>query len=167
MLKVIAFDVFGTVFDLSQVDRAEIRAYVDHIHAAEWQPLTLPASWETLDAHPDAAEGIARLRRRFQVVTCSNGPISLLTKISKRAGISWDALTPLEVARVYKPREAAYRLVCEMMRVEPCEVAFVTANRTFGDVEASRALGMTPFVIRGEIFKTIGALDDYLHGAEA
>ncbi len=135
MLKVIAFDVFGTVFDLSQVDRSEVRAYVDHIHGPAWKPLELPKSWLDLKAHPDAVEGIAKLRERFQVVTCSNGPISLLTHISKANGISWDALIPLEVGRVYKPNPMAYQMICDVMRVPPEAVAMVTANATFGDIE--------------------------------
>lgn len=149
-IKVVAFDVFGTVFDLSGVDREEVRSYVKHIHEPEWRPLALPTSWESLPAHSDSAGGIARLRDHFQVVTCSNGPISLLAKISKRAGISWDALIPLEVARVYKPNPRAYELICEVMRVAPEEIAFVTANATFGDLEASAKLGMSPILIRHE-----------------
>ncbi len=99
-MKVIAFDVFGTVFDLSSVDKRDIKAYIDHIRRPTWQPLVLPEYWETLPAHPDAAEGIARLRKKFTVVTCSNGPLHLLTKLSKHNSISWDAIVPLELNRV-------------------------------------------------------------------
>ncbi len=35
-IKALAFDVFGTVFDLNFVPREEIRAYVDHIKQPEW-----------------------------------------------------------------------------------------------------------------------------------
>lgn len=164
MLQVIAFDVFGTVFDLSGVDRAEVRAYVEYIRAADWKPLTLPESWNNLRAHADALEGIERLRRRFQVVTCSNGPISLLAKISKAAGISWDALIPLETARVYKPNPRAYQLICETMRVPPEAVAMVTANATFGDLEAAGVLGMRPILIRDDQRPTITSLADELCG---
>jgi 2-haloalkanoic acid dehalogenase type II len=162
MLKVLAFDVFGTVFDLSQVDRSEVRAYVEHIRGPEWRPLELPESWRSLKAHADAAAGIARLRERFQVVTCSNGPIALLAEISKAAGISWDALIPLETAQVYKPNPRAYQLICDVMRVRADEVAMITANATFGDLEASGVLGMRPVLIRDGNIATIGALADLL-----
>lgn len=147
-MKVIAFDVFGTVFDLSGVPREEIKRYIDHIRRPDWQPLQLPASWETLPAHPDAAEGIDKLRERFFVVTCSNGPLGLLAKLSKHNGIVWDVIIPLELNRVYKTNPKAYLTVCEVLGVEPADVMLVTANKDFGDLEESAALGMTPQLIR-------------------
>ena len=147
--SVIAFDVFGTVFDLSGIDRDEVRDYVRHIREPEWRPLTLPESWRNIPAHPDAAEGIQRLRTKHAVVTLSNGPVSLLVELSKRAGIDWDALVPIELAHVYKPRLDAYRVACDLMRVPPDRVLMVTANATFGDLEASAAVGMQSILIRG------------------
>ncbi len=147
-MNVIAFDVFGTVFDLSGVEREEVRAYARQLRRPEWAPLTLPPSWERLPAHPDAAFGIELLRRKFFVVTCSNGPLGLLAKLSKHNGISWDAIIPLELNKVYKPDPRAYLTVCEVLGVEPAAVTMVTANETFGDLEASAALGMTPRLIR-------------------
>lgn len=169
MLKVIAFDVFGTVFDLSSVDRDEVRAYARHLkafhHTNAWLPLELPKSWETLPAHADSAEGVAKLRERYKVVTCSNGPRPLLTKLSAHNGIEWDEIIALEMNRVYKPNPRAYLTVCEVMNVEPSEVMMVTANETFGDLEASAALGMTPMLIRAETGpKTIVDLAHYLEG---
>ena len=149
MIKVIAFDVFGTVFDLSRVDIEEIRAYAAHIRQPGWSPLHLPKSWETLPAHADAAEGIERLRSNFFVVTCSNGPLGLLAKLSKHNGISWDAIIPLELNKVFKPNGKAYLTVCEVLGMLPEEVMMVTANYKFGDLEASKALGMEPMYIRG------------------
>jgi 2-haloacid dehalogenase len=146
-IKVIAFDVFGTVFDLSGVDREEIRSYAQHIRKPEWSPLTLPDSWLDLWPHADSKEGIARLRHGFTVVTCSNAPLGFMAKLSKKAGIIWDAIIPLELNKVYKPNPLAYMTVCEVTGVQPCEVMMVTANKDFGDLEASAALGMTPQLI--------------------
>lgn len=148
-MKVIAFDLFGTVFDFSAVPREEIRDYVHHLRKPEWSPLSLPPSWEHLPAHPDSAEGIARLRTKFLVVTCSNGPLGLSAKLCKNAGVQFDAITPLELNRVYKTNPKAYMTVCEVYDVKPSEVMMVTANEGFGDLEASAALGMTPQLIRG------------------
>lgn len=150
MVKAIAFDVFGTVFDLGGVPRNEVRAYVHHVRQPEWAPLKLPESWERLPAHPDSAEGIARLRENFLVVTCSNGPLGLLARLSKHNGISWDAIIPLEMNRVYKPNPRAYLTVCEVLGVSPSEVMMVTANRDAGDLEASASLGMRAQLIRHE-----------------
>jgi 2-haloalkanoic acid dehalogenase type II len=163
MAKVIAFDCFGTVFNLSSVPHEELRAYANHIHQPEWSPLRLPASWEHLPAHPDSAEGLARLRTKFMVVTCSNGPLGMMAKLSKNAGIIWDAIIPLELNRVFKTDPRAYMTVCEVLGVEPKDVIFVTANKTFGDIEASAKLGMTPRLIRGDSkVQTITSLADEL-----
>ena len=149
MIKVIAFDVFGTVFDLSKAAREEIVAYGHHIRQPEWSPLHLPTSWEKLPAHSDSASGIALLREKgYLVVTCSNGPLGLLAKLSKHNRISWDAIIPLELNRVFKPNPRAYLTVCEVMGIQPREMMMVTANKDFGDLEASGALGMKPQLIR-------------------
>lgn len=148
-IKVIAFDVFGTVFDFTGVDRQEIRDYLAAITAPEWRPLKLPESWEHLKPHGDSEAGISYLRDRFMVVTCSNGPLGLLAKLSKNADIQWDAIVPLELNRVYKPHPKAYMTVCEVLDVAPENVLMVTANESFGDLEASRALGMQAQLIRG------------------
>lgn len=148
MVKVIAFDVFGTVVNLDGVERKDIKAYIDHIRKLEWSPLKLPQSWESLPAHPDAAEGIARLRSKFIVVTCSNGPLGLLTKLSKHNRVSWDAIIPLELNKVFKPNPQAYLTVCSVLDVKPEEVLMVTANKDFGDLEASNSVGMRSQLIR-------------------
>lgn len=147
-MKVISFDVFGTVFDLSGVPKGEIRAYARHVRQPEWAPLKLPDSWTKLPAHPDAAEGVARLREKFLVVTCSNGPLGLLAKLSKFNNIWWDAIIPLELNKVYKPDHRAYLTVCSVLGVPPADVTMVTANKEFGDLEAAMALGMRPMLIR-------------------
>lgn len=163
MIKVIAFDVFGTVFDLSGVDREEIRAYAHHIRKPEWSPLHLPRSWETLPAHPDAAMGIKWLREKYLVVTCSNGPLGLLSRLSKHNNVSWDAIIPIEMKKVYKPNPRAYLTVCDLLNVNPDEVMMVTANKDFGDLEATDALGMQPMLIRNPgTPKTIIELHDLL-----
>jgi len=136
------------VFDLAGVPRQEIKNYARHIRLPEWSPLHLPEPWERLPAHPDSAEGIAALRKGYIVVTCSNGPLGLLAKLSKFNGISWDAIIPLEMYHVYKPNPQAYLAVCDVLNVEPNEVMLVTANKDFGDIEGSSGVGMTPMLIR-------------------
>ncbi len=147
-IKVIAFDVFGTVVDFSGVPREEVKDYASQLRRPEWEPLKLPASWEHLKAHPDSAEGIRRLRQHYIVCTCSNGPLGLLAKLSKNNGIVWDAIIPLEMNKVYKPNPQAYLTVCEVFGVETKDVLMVTANEMFGDIEAARALKMEASLIR-------------------
>lgn len=140
--KVIAFDVFGTVFDLSGVDRSEVRAYVEHIKRPAWAPLELPEHWERLPAHADSRPALKLLRHKYQVVTLTNGPVRLVTKLSKHNGISWDMIIPIECEKVYKPNVLAYIFAADLMGVSGREVLMVTANKTFGDLEAAEELGM-------------------------
>lgn len=151
MLKVIGFDCFNTVFDMSSIQRDHVKDYVRRsldCYGDTWTPLHLPAAWYQLRAHPDARDGIAALRTKYIVATMSNGPVELLTHISKANGIDWDMVTPIELKKVYKRRPEAYLTLCELFRVKPQEVLIVTANPTFGDVEAAQALGMCYSIIR-------------------
>ena len=149
MIKVIAFDAFGTVFDLSSVDKEEIREYARHLRQEVWSPLNLPSSWATLPAHPDARVGLQKLRDcGFKVCTMSNGPVSLLNEMSRNSGIEWDMLIPIEERHVFKPDPRAYAAVAELFRVKPEQTLMVTANPRFGDIEGSAAIGMPSQVIR-------------------
>ncbi len=149
-LKALAFDVFGTVFDFAGVDHGEIRSYGDQLRQDPWRPLQLPESWRTLPAHPDAQEGLARLRAKFVCVTLSNGPADLLIDLNRLNGLEWDGIVPIQLQHVYKPKRGAYYAAVDMLGVSTREIGMVTANPTFGDVEASEAIGMVPLVIRNE-----------------
>lgn len=166
--KVIAFDLFGTVFDLAGVPREEIRAYIDHIEKPEWSPLTLPASWEQLPPHPDAMEGLRRISGKYVVATCSNAPLGFTDRLLRSLPGTFDVVVPLEANRVFKPAAEAYLTVCQVVGVAPPRVLMVTANptlgrRDFGDVEAAREIGMQSVLIRGDSdIPTITALADRL-----
>lgn len=161
-IKVIAFDVFNTIVDLSSVPREEVRAYADHIRKPEWSPLALPKSWETLPAFLDSREGVAKLARRFTIATCSNGPADMQQRLLDHNGIKITGIVDLAERRVYKPNALAYRTICDTFKVEPSEVLMVTANPGFGDVEGSARVGMESVVIRGRMFPTIPALAEHL-----
>ena len=159
MIKLIAFDTFGTIFDTSQAGDGEVAAYNRHMESCRdfdsWRPLRLPDSWKTLQAFPDVKPGLAQLRSLgYRCVTCSNGPAPLLHEVSKHNGLVWDGIVPLEAARVFKPDLRAYLHVCRVWNVSPAEVMMVTANRTFGDLEAAEMLGMQPQLIRDEQART-------------
>lgn len=155
-VRVVAFDLFGTVFDMAGVPREEVRAYIDHIEKEVWSPLVLPESWERLTPYPDAAEGLARLCQGAAVVTCSNAPLAFTSRLLKNAGnLPFDAIIPLQANQVFKPDPLAYLTVCQVLGCEPGEVLMVTANPTlgrydYGDVEAARKVGMQSVLIRHE-----------------
>ena len=148
-MKCIAFDCFGTVFDMSGVPREAIAAYVRHVRKNDFTPYAFPDSWWELKAHPDAAEGIKRLRDAgFKCVTLSNGDAKLLQAVSQKNGIEWDAIIDLAFYRVCKPHIDAYRTVEKAVGFKPSETLMVTANPTFGDIEGAAAIGMPSQVIR-------------------
>lgn len=151
MLKVIAFDLFGTVFDATTVDRDEVRAYVRHVrnNCIEWLPLLLPASWSNIPAHSDSVEGLKLLRRAgFKVVTCTNWPEYQINAVSNNAGIEWDHKVLLERYRIYKPHLSAYAAICQELGVSADEVLMVTANPGAGDDTQPARIGMRSQLIR-------------------
>ena len=148
-IKVIAFDCFGTVFDMSNISREEIAAYVNHVRKSDFSPFEFPESWFNLAAHPDSADGILRLQEAgFMCVALSNGSPSLLESISAGSLIEWDYIVPLALHRVYKPHVDAYRTIEKDLGIPPPETLMVTANPTFGDIEGAAAVGMQSQVIR-------------------
>lgn len=170
-LKVIAFDLFGTVFDASGVDPDERRAYIKHVrkHQLDWKPLELPESWRTMPAHPDSAAGLRMLRADgYKVVTCTNWPRQQIAHASVNAGIEWDHFVLLERYRCYKPTLGAYAAIAEEMGVETCECLMVTANPGSGDDTRPKLMGMQTQVIRNPgTPQTIIELAEQLRGAVA
>lgn len=148
-IKCIAFDCFGTVFDMSGVSREEIKAYVNHVRKADFTLFNFPNSWWKLKAHADAADGIRQLQEAgFSCVTLSNGSANLLRYVSRQNGILWDFIIDLVRYQVYKPHIDAYRTVEKQLGFKPAETLMVTANPTFGDIEGAAAIGMQSQVIR-------------------
>jgi 2-haloacid dehalogenase len=107
----------------------------------------LNLAWHRLDAWPDVAAGLARLRRRFLVAPCSNGNISLMVDLARRNGFVWDAILGAEIARDYKPKPVVYLSSAAAFDCEPAEVLMVAAHSS--DLAAAAAVGLrTAFVAR-------------------
>ena len=107
----------------------------------------LSLAWHRLDAWPDVAEGLARLRRRFLLAPCSNGNISLMVDLARRNGLVWDAILGAELARDYKPKAVVYLAAAAAFDCEPAQVMMVAAHSS--DLEAAAAAGLrTAFVAR-------------------
>jgi len=148
-LEVIAFDCFNTVFDMTTVESGTIRDYVEHVNKHDFTPFNFHPSWYEVKAHPDAMEGIKRLRARgYKCVTLSNGEYNLLDQISKSNNIEWDHIIDLAKHQVYKPHLDAYHTVQKDLGVVADKTLLVTANRTFGDLEGAASIGMNSILIR-------------------
>ena len=107
----------------------------------------LNRAWEKLPPWPDAAPGLARLKRRVIVAPCSNGSIALMTRLSRFGRLSWDCVLGADVARAYKPDPRAYRGAAAALGLSPERVMMVAAHND--DLAAARACGLrTAFIPR-------------------
>ncbi|MGV0801850.1 HAD family hydrolase, partial [Mycolicibacterium elephantis] len=77
----------------------------------------------------------------------SNGNVSLLTNMAKRAGLPWDCVISAELFRHYKPDPEAYLGCAELLDVAPGELMLVAAHPA--DLRAARSAGLsTAYVSR-------------------
>jgi len=187
-VKLLAFDVFGTVVDWHGSIKHEIEALgldvdadafalawragyapsmkrvmsgelgwtkIDDLHRmilddvlaefavtelSEKQKINLNLAWHRLQPWPDTVEGLTRLKSRYTITTLSNGNISLLTNMAKRAGLPWDCILSAEVFRAYKPHPDTYLGVARTFDLKPEEVMLVAAHHE--DLEAARDYGL-------------------------
>ncbi|MGV0788981.1 haloacid dehalogenase type II [Mycolicibacterium sp. XJ2] len=103
--------------------------------------------WHRLDPWPDAVDGLTRLKARYLITTLSNGNVSLLTNMAKRAGLPWDCVISAELFRHYKPDPEAYLGCVELLDVAPGELMLVAAHAS--DLRGAKRAGlMTAYVDR-------------------
>jgi 2-haloacid dehalogenase len=121
------------------------RAGLDAMPDADVDQLNL--AWHRLDPWPDSVDGLARLKQRFVITTLSNGNVSLLTNMAKRAGLPWDCVISAELFHHYKPDPEAYLGCANLLDVAPGELMLVAAHPS--DLRAARDAGlMTAYVAR-------------------
>lgn len=110
---------------------------IDHLNRA----------WHRLDPWPDSVAGLTRLKQRFLITTLSNGNVSLLTDMAKRAGLPWDCVLSAEIFGHYKPDREAYLGTAHILDVAPGELMMVAAHPS--DLRAARDAGLaTAYVHR-------------------
>jgi len=118
---------------------------LDRVEEAARAELNL--AWHRLDAWPDVAPGLARLRERFRLAPCSNGNISLMVDLARRNGFLWDAIAGAELARDYKPKPGVYLSAAAAFDCAPDEAMMVAAHSS--DLAAAASAGLrTAFVAR-------------------
>jgi 2-haloacid dehalogenase len=107
----------------------------------------LNRAWHRLHPWPDSVAGLARLKERFVITTLSNGNVSLLTNMAKRAGLPWDCVISAELFHHYKPDPEAYLGCADLLGLRPEELMLVAAHPS--DLCAARDVGLkTAFVSR-------------------
>ena len=108
------------------------------IDEAERRELNL--IWHRLEPWPDAVQGLGQLKRVYTICTLSNGNLSLLSNMAKRAGLPWDLILSAEVFNAYKPAKETYLGVADVFDVSPDKVMLVAAHRS--DLDAARQSGL-------------------------
>jgi 2-haloacid dehalogenase len=103
--------------------------------------------WHRLDPWPDAVPGLGRLASGHVVAAFSNGNVSLLVDMAKRAGLPWDFVFSAELFRHYKPDPEFYLGAADLLGLTPPEVMLVAAHNN--DLCTAADLGLaTAFVVR-------------------
>ncbi len=103
--------------------------------------------WHRLDPWPDVIAGLTRLKTKYILVTLSNGNVSLMVDMAKRAGLPWDMILGAEIAGNYKPQPEVYQNAADVLDLAPSEVLMVAAHN--GDLLAASGVGLrTAFVPR-------------------
>jgi 2-haloacid dehalogenase len=115
-------NVFG-IKDLSEEEK-------DHLNRV----------WHRLEPWPDAVEGLTRLKESYVIAPLSNGNVSLLVNMAKRAGLPWDLILSAELARHYKPDPETYLMAPDLLDLRPEQVMMVAAHPH--DLRAARKNGL-------------------------
>ena len=121
--------ILERILDASGLDMLS-EAQKDHLNCA----------WHRLAPWPDAVRGLKRLKKGYLITTLSNGNVSLLTNMAKRAGLPWDCVLSAELFHHYKPDPEAYLGAAAMLGFEPHEVMMVAAHKN--DLRAAQAAGL-------------------------
>jgi 2-haloacid dehalogenase len=88
----------------------------------------LNLAWHRLDAWPDSAPGLARLKSKCIVAPVSNGNISLMVALARRNKFPWDAILGSEIAGDFKPKPRVYLAACEALDLPPGDCMMVAAH---------------------------------------
>jgi 2-haloacid dehalogenase len=96
--------------------------------------------WHRLDAWPDVASGLGRLRRRYLLAPVSNGNIFLMVDLARHNDFRWDAILGAEIAGDYKPKPRVYLAAAEAFDLAPSECLMVAAHTA--DLMAASAAGL-------------------------
>ncbi len=122
----------------------------------EREELTL--AWQRLTPWPDVVPGLTRLKTTFTLATLSNADVAAVVNISKRAGLPWDAIFAAEMAGVFKPDAAIYRMAATYLGLDATEIMMVASHKY--DIRAAARLGFhTAFVARPLEFGVGGDVD--------
>ncbi len=96
--------------------------------------------WHRLDPWPDTVPGLRRLAQRYLLAPLSNGNVTLLANMAKRAGLPWDCIFASDIFKHYKPDPETYLGAVELLGMKPGEVMMVAAHNY--DLQAAASHGL-------------------------
>ena len=103
--------------------------------------------WHYLDPWPDSIPGLIKLKQFYLIGPLSNGSLTLLSSMAKRANIPWDFIFSSDIFKAYKPDSQVYLGAINFLGLQPEEVMMAAAHNE--DLEAARFHGMaTAYVNR-------------------
>ena len=97
--------------------------------------------WHRLTPWPEVINGLNRIRDRYVIATLSNGNVSLLTNMAKRAGLPWDCILSAELAKRYKPDRGVYQTAVELLGFSADQIMMVAAHKH--DLDGAKGLRNT------------------------
>jgi 2-haloacid dehalogenase len=100
-------------------------------------------AYDRLEAHPDAAPALERLRAAgLRTAVLSNGTPRMLAAGTLNAGLAalLDQVLSVEEVGVFKPDERVYRLASDRLGLWPGELVFVSSNGW--DVHGAKVAGL-------------------------
>ena len=126
----------------------ELLAQLDLTNAFdEEEKQELNRAWEQLPPWPDCVSGLTAIKQNAIIAPCSNGSISLMTRLAKFGSLPWDCILGAEIAQNYKPHPDAYLESVAALGLKPHEVMMVAAHNS--DLVAAKACGLsTGFIAR-------------------
>jgi 2-haloacid dehalogenase len=110
---------------------------VDGFDEATCEHLNL--AWHRLELWPDVKPGLERLHGHYLLAPFSNANVSLLSDLSQRSGLKWDALLSAELLGHFKPHPEAYRAALRELGLAPSQVLMVAAHN--GDLKGAMGEG--------------------------
>jgi 2-haloacid dehalogenase len=147
-------------FNIDDVHRAVLDEVFDEngLGSSTEDRRVIAERWHQLDAWPDFAAALRRLRRQRICVSFTILSLSLIVDASRRNRLEWDAVISCEMLRVYKPHPDAYRRAAGFLGVEPHEILMVACHNF--DLDAARSVGYrTAFVRRPDEWGPAGPPD--------
>ncbi|HVL58547.1 MAG TPA: HAD-IA family hydrolase [Burkholderiaceae bacterium] len=104
-------------------------------------------AWHELDAWPDFADALRRLRRRYIVGSFTILTTSLVIDVSRRNRLDWDCIISCEMLGIYKTNPTAYVNAARLLQLPP-ETIMMVACHNFDLMAARRERYHSAFVRR-------------------